>query len=205
MQNSRTVLILEGLQLLLIHRTIRCAEINRALGDLLNSPAGTDRLVIDLKIRVLLVVLVKPLGVHGVRKRCARPVDRERAIRPQNTCEREDYRKHSSNSLHPYSPHVDLAVECAGVVLLFSCYRIVTIGTKLVKKSPGTCPEALQLIENYESPPYRITTRGNFALAGETSYSPRQEDPAWTGVRTCRRRQTAGASGSAPGQPRCAS
>src|SRR5216684_3170867 len=81
-QEAESVLIVKNLELIVIHGAIGGAEIHGAFCDLLDAAAGAYRLIVDLKIRVLLVVLVKPLGIHGVRKGCARTVNRERAFRP---------------------------------------------------------------------------------------------------------------------------
>src|SRR5882762_10626255 len=100
MKYSRAVFVRVGLELLVIHRAIGSAEVYGAFGDLLDAATGTDGLVIDRKIGVLLVVLVKPLGVHGVRKCGAGTGDRERIIRPQNSGYSKNYQEHSCDSLH---------------------------------------------------------------------------------------------------------
>jgi len=46
-----------------------------APGRVANAAAGTDGLIVDLNIGVLFVVLIKPLGIHGVGKRGACPGD----------------------------------------------------------------------------------------------------------------------------------
>src|SRR5713226_9749511 len=104
MQNPGAMLILVGLELLVVHGAIGGAEIHGAFGDLLDAAAGADRLIVDLKIGVPLVVFVEPLGIHGVRKCCARTVNRECAIRPQDTGDGENYQEHSCNSFHGSSP-----------------------------------------------------------------------------------------------------
>src|SRR6266436_1727161 len=104
MQDSESVLVLVGLELLVVHGTIGGAEIHGAFGDLFDAAARTDGLVVDLNIGILLVVFIEPLRIHGVRKRCARTVDREGAIGPQNASYAENYQEHSSDSLHASSP-----------------------------------------------------------------------------------------------------
>src|SRR3982075_767885 len=79
-KNSGAVLVLVSLELLVVHGAVGGAEIHGAFCDLFDAAAGTDGLIVDLKIGVLLVVFVKPFGIHGVRKRCARAVDGERAV-----------------------------------------------------------------------------------------------------------------------------
>src|SRR6266851_1192669 len=121
MQNPKAVLILESLELIVVHGAIGGAEIHGAFGDLLNAAAGADRLIVNLKIGVLLVVFVKPLGIHGVRKCCARTVDRERAFRPQNASDGKNYQEHSCNSLHSSSPSESIVFSrecqvCAPIV-----------------------------------------------------------------------------------------
>src|SRR5260370_40993977 len=96
--------VLIGLELVIVHGTVGCAEIHSAFGHLLDAAARADGLIVDLKIGVLLVVLVEPLGIHGVRKCRTRSVDREHVIRPQNSRDGENYQKHSYTSLHSSSP-----------------------------------------------------------------------------------------------------
>src|SRR5712664_373211 len=103
-QDAESVFILESLELIVVHGAIGTTEIHGAFGDLLNAAAGANRLIVDLKIGVLLVVLVKPLRIHGVRKSGTRTVDRERAIRPQNAGDGENYQEQSCKSLHSPSP-----------------------------------------------------------------------------------------------------
>ncbi len=103
-QDAESVLILESLELIVVQEGIGCAEIHSAFGHLLDAAARADGLIVDLKIGVLLVVLVEPLGIHGVRKCRTRSVDREHVIRPQNSRDGENYQKHSCNSLHSSSP-----------------------------------------------------------------------------------------------------
>src|SRR5260370_124308 len=81
-QEGESVLIVKNLELIVVHGAIGSTEIHGAFGDLLNAAAGANRLIVDLKIGVLLVVLVKPLRIHGVRKSGTRTVNRERAFRP---------------------------------------------------------------------------------------------------------------------------
>ena len=74
------MLILKSLELIVVHGAIGSAEIHGAFGDLLDAAARADRLVIDLQMDVLLVVFVKPLGIHGIGKCRAGPGDRQRAV-----------------------------------------------------------------------------------------------------------------------------
>ena len=48
-QNRRTVLVLEFLDLRVVHRAVAGAEIHRAFGHLLDAAAGTDRLIVELR------------------------------------------------------------------------------------------------------------------------------------------------------------
>src|SRR5207245_6592668 len=85
MKNSGAVLVLVGLELFVVHGAIGSAEIDGAFGDLFDAAARADGLIIDLKVGVFLVILVKPLGIHGIWKCCARTVDGERAIDRKST------------------------------------------------------------------------------------------------------------------------
>src|SRR5260370_9593071 len=96
--------VMISLELVVVHGAVGSGDIRGAFGHLLDAAAGADRLIVDLKIGVLLVVLVEPLGIHGVRKSRARSVDGERVIRPQNSRDGENYQEHSCNSLHSSSP-----------------------------------------------------------------------------------------------------
>jgi len=81
-QDPEAVFVLKSLELLVVHGAIGSAEVHGAFGDLLDAAAGTDGLIVDLKIGVLFVVFVKPLGIHGVRKCRARAGDRESTFGP---------------------------------------------------------------------------------------------------------------------------
>src|SRR5258708_37690581 len=122
MQDSESVLVLIALELLVVHGTIRGAKIHGSFGDLFDAAAPTDGLVVDLNIGILLVVFIEPLRVHGVRKRCARTVDREGAIGPQNASYGENYQEHSSDSLHASSPSKTIVFSKGNQV----CSPIVT-------------------------------------------------------------------------------
>ena len=50
MQDSETVLVLVGLELVIVHGAIGGAKIHGALGDLLDAAARADRLIVDLEI-----------------------------------------------------------------------------------------------------------------------------------------------------------
>src|ERR1035441_8828675 len=63
---------LEFSHLRVIRRAVGGAEIDGTFGHLLNPTAGTDRLIIDFDIGVHLMVIAKPFGVHGIRKRRTR-------------------------------------------------------------------------------------------------------------------------------------
>jgi hypothetical protein len=63
------------LQLFVGHGTIGRPEKHGLVADLADAAAGSDRLVVDLHLRVLLVVLVEPLRVDRVREGRAGAVD----------------------------------------------------------------------------------------------------------------------------------
>src|SRR6266851_2271092 len=133
MQNPKAVLILESLELIVVHRAIGGAEIHGAFGDLLDAAAGADGLIVDFKIGVFLVVFVKPFGIHGVRKCCARTGDREHAVRPQNTGDGENCREHSYKSLHASSPSEIICLFPGMPSMPCDCYSIVTTGSLLLE------------------------------------------------------------------------
>ena len=57
-----------GFELIVGHRAVGGAEVYRSFGDLANTPAGADGLVVDLHVRMHLAVCTEPLGVDGVRE-----------------------------------------------------------------------------------------------------------------------------------------
>src|SRR6266851_318649 len=59
---------LRTVDLLIAHGAIGGAEVNDTLGDLADTAAGADGLVVDLHAGVLLAVFAEPLGVDGVWK-----------------------------------------------------------------------------------------------------------------------------------------
>src|SRR5207244_141489 len=73
-----------ALQLLGVHRSIGRAEVDRALRDLANPAAGTDRLIVDLNVRVDLVVFGEPLGINRGRESRSRAVQLDRLGRGGN-------------------------------------------------------------------------------------------------------------------------
>src|SRR5579863_2042175 len=96
--------ILKGLELIIVHRSVGSAKIDGPLRHLFNTATGSDGLVIDLKVRVFLVILVKPLRVHRERESSSRAIDEESALRPCHTRNHEDCQDKSSDSLHACSP-----------------------------------------------------------------------------------------------------
>ena len=56
------------LHLLISHAHVTGAEINGSSDDLANAAAAANRLIVDLNLRVLLVVLAKPLGINRIWK-----------------------------------------------------------------------------------------------------------------------------------------
>src|SRR5438309_6882755 len=133
MQNPKAVLVLICLELIVVHRAIGGAEIHGAFRVLLDAAAGADGLIVDFKNGVLLMVLVKPFGIHGVRKRCAGAGNRERAIGPQNAADGESYQEQSSNSLHALSPCGIISLFPRVESMSFDCYGIVTTGSLLIE------------------------------------------------------------------------
>ena len=76
--HRRDVLDAGGLlQLLVAERCVAGPEVDGPLGDLLDAAAGSDRLVVDLDVRVELVVLAEPLGIERKRERRPRAIDQE--------------------------------------------------------------------------------------------------------------------------------
>src|SRR5215472_11990459 len=93
------MLVLVGLELLVIHGTISGSKIDSAFRNLLNTAAGTNRLIIDLQIRILLVVLIKPFGIHRIGESRPRTVDRQR-IRPKDAGNTKYNQKDCCSPLH---------------------------------------------------------------------------------------------------------
>ncbi len=77
------------LQLVVRERSIRRAEVHRALLHLLDAAAAPDRLVVDADLRVHTVILNKPPRVNRVWERCSRPVQRDGLGTPGGLTPRE--------------------------------------------------------------------------------------------------------------------
>src|ERR1700752_5135763 len=125
MQNAKTVLVLKGLQLVVIHRAIGSAEIHSAFGYLLDSTARTNGLVIDLESCVLLVVLIEPFGIHRIRKGRTGTIDGKGTLCHCDERQHRRSREQSDDSLHTYSPSWDLTLitsQSASFVLQ-DCYN----------------------------------------------------------------------------------
>jgi hypothetical protein len=68
-EHRRDVLDAGGLRHLLVgHGGVGGAEVDRALGDLLDATAGADGLVVEANVGLQLVVVAEPLRVERVRK-----------------------------------------------------------------------------------------------------------------------------------------
>src|ERR1700675_930963 len=104
MQDGEPMLVLKGFQLFVIHGAVGGAEIHGALGYLLDPTAGTYGLVIDLNVSVFFVVLVEPLGIHGVGEggTCAR--DGKCISRQNYAGQYQTSQKNACASLHPSAP-----------------------------------------------------------------------------------------------------
>src|SRR5208283_3487430 len=71
-------------------------EVDGAINDLPDSAAASDRLVIDLNVRMELVIFAEPLGIHGVRESGACPVQRSLGkCRQSEQCAQQN--KHGSS------------------------------------------------------------------------------------------------------------
>ena len=68
-KHSCSPLLLEGRDLLVFHWPVAGSEVNRSSGYLRDSATAADGLVIDLNFRMLLMVLIEPLRIDGIRKR----------------------------------------------------------------------------------------------------------------------------------------
>src|SRR5208283_4456597 len=96
-----------GLQLLVVHRSVAGAEVDRLLGDHPDSATGSDRLVIKMNSRMCLRVNVEPLRINWVWKSGAGAVDQQ--IRPSRAPSRKNHyrRKKEQKDLslsHSVSP-----------------------------------------------------------------------------------------------------
>src|SRR4029077_13726348 len=91
-KKAETMLILEGLQLIVVHGTIGGAEIHGAFRDLLDAAAGSNGLIVDLYVPIFLMIFVEPLGIHRVGERRTRPVNRQWVICQHSSCSCEQQR-----------------------------------------------------------------------------------------------------------------
>src|SRR5581483_373125 len=88
-----------GVDLFVRHRPVGRAEENRLIADLTDPAARTDRLVIDLDVRMQAVVLGKPFRVDRIRERRTRSVDLNRLRR----CDRADRQRENRKKLSHHS------------------------------------------------------------------------------------------------------
>ena len=90
-------------ELLVGHRAVGGAEVDRALGDLPDATPAADRLVVDLEVGEAFVEFVEPLGVDRVREGRPRARDEYRGAR------RDRGERETQNRSHPDSlSHVPL-------------------------------------------------------------------------------------------------
>ncbi len=99
MQNSCTILGLKRFQLVVVHRPVRCSEIDGTVGGLLDTRTGTHRLIVDLG-PVGFMKFVKPFGINGSRESRARSIDQQRALGPDDSAKSQKDYEHSCKSLH---------------------------------------------------------------------------------------------------------
>src|ERR1700676_2476277 len=109
-QDVYPALVMECLDLLVVHGAIRGSEIHGAFGNLLDAGTGTDGLVINFNIGILLVKFIEPFRINRVRESCARSVDEQWVLRgPNYGAQGQDSCTQSCNSLHSYSsPSINL-------------------------------------------------------------------------------------------------
>src|SRR5262249_38684327 len=74
-RQEMTDLVLRLTELLIRHRAIGGAKIDGTLQKLANATSGTNRLVINLNIRMQIMVFRKPLGIYRVRERRPSAID----------------------------------------------------------------------------------------------------------------------------------
>ena len=82
--------MLERGQLFVFHRAVAGPKVNGSSRDLGDAATATDRLVVDFDVRMLLMILIKPFGINGIRESGACAIElglRERWQREQNQCE----------------------------------------------------------------------------------------------------------------------
>src|SRR5260370_3271720 len=128
------MLHLDCLKLLVIHRPVGGAEIDRAFRDLLDSSARPDRLIVNLYLWIFLLVLTEPFGIHGIREARASPIDRKRGMHQImcHHCESDCNHAPAWDSLHVF-PSVWGLGRLVASSLPPPCYRIVTIDSASVE------------------------------------------------------------------------
>src|SRR5258706_765499 len=72
----------KGCDFRVLHRRVRGTEVDRLLGDPLDAAAGTDRLVVDLDVRIFRAVVLEPLRVERGWERRPRALEGDRGGRP---------------------------------------------------------------------------------------------------------------------------
>src|SRR5205085_2139240 len=87
-------------KLLLGHGTITGAEVHRSRGYLPDSAATANGLIIDFNVRMLIVVLTKPLRVNGIRESSPGAIQPGLAKQPRRHHERAHEQRKTSFHWH---------------------------------------------------------------------------------------------------------
>src|SRR5438270_688191 len=88
------------------------------------------QLIVDLHVRILLVVFIKPLGIHGKGESGSRPSYGQNALRQEDTGEAESNQKDCCDALHAYlQTWICLVIRSLACL----CYGIVTIRREFLK------------------------------------------------------------------------
>ena len=89
-------------QLLVGHGAVAGSKIDGAVEHLANTTAATDRLIVDLYVRMNLVVLTEPFRIHGIRERGARSV--QGGLSHEGQRQREGRQQQRDAIFHSRSP-----------------------------------------------------------------------------------------------------
>jgi hypothetical protein len=78
MKCHRILLFLKGRKLFVSHGAVARPKIDSSLRKLLNTPAGTNGLIVDGYTGILLPVFIKPFGIYREGERRARAIQSDR-------------------------------------------------------------------------------------------------------------------------------
>ena len=138
------------LELIVVHRAVGGAEIHGFIQQLANSAAGTNRLIVNLHVRMSLMIDVEPLGIHRIRERRSGGVQQNLACGSGKCCNSQQNCKHGQALLRFALFLLEVRCGDSDSELLQPCYKASESGIK--SANPYNCLILWRCKERGEGP-----------------------------------------------------